>query len=413
MLFSHQYKNKPENLQEYQFLEDEMSKYKTLNHENIAWDKVYESSAFILQFHCIEMKFCTYFLLACFHLNNEQCFHQLLLLLEHLKELSQNNTDFLKNQKKKLSDFIDNLINHFDKTKPQISTLSFHQFNELFLDFEKMLEYNFSKLQIKQPQSPAIKAPLSQATINTQSPHTNTASLNDREYKNFCQKLAFEFLENDENNLNAYALFAEAMWGRIKNLPEQKEGITQLRHPDRNLIRILLEEKEQAIQCFMSHLIVNPFWIEGIKLFCEFLEKHKKTMALKMLIMLTNDFVCRFEGITKLRFENGDLLCREEIFNYFVKQDTKESNFFKQKNKEEEPNEKDFEQILRDIDKENYNNSLMCNINVLMKLAKAFENKGMKKNATILYSQLIERMEKTLLKDYLFEEYKNIKEKIK
>ena len=80
MFFTIIYKDNLENLQEYQFLEDEMSKYKTLNHQNISWDKVYEHSQFILKSYSFGVKICNYFLLACFNLNNEECFHQLLLL---------------------------------------------------------------------------------------------------------------------------------------------------------------------------------------------------------------------------------------------------------------------------------------------------------------------------------------------
>ncbi|EAI6671343.1 nucleobase:cation symporter, partial [Campylobacter coli] len=42
MYFCDQLKNNLDELQEFQLLEDEMSKYKTLNHENISWDKVYQ-----------------------------------------------------------------------------------------------------------------------------------------------------------------------------------------------------------------------------------------------------------------------------------------------------------------------------------------------------------------------------------
>lgn len=416
MFFTIIYKDNLENLQEYQFLEDEMSKYKTLNHQNISWDKVYEHSQFILKSYSFDVKICNYFLLACFNLNNEECFHQLLLLFEHLKKLAKQNDDFVLSQKKKIKQLIENFINEYNKIQPLIPLENSKKFDEIFYDFGTILNYNFSKLQINNTaiKTFSSKAPVTQINIDIKSDNIN--SLNEREYKNFCQKLAFELLDDDENNLSAYALFSQAMWGKIKCLPEHNDGVTRLRYPDMNLIRILLEQKDnkkEHIKCFMSNLILNPFWIEGVKLFCEFLEKNKKTMALKILMTLTCDFISKFEDIVKLRFESGELFCKEEIFNYFIKQNIKEKGFLKQKNKNVEKIEKNFEQILVDIDKENYNNSLMHNVNSLIELAKVFENKGMKKNAKIFYLHLVELMEKTLLKEYLHEEYENAKEKIK
>ncbi|TKX30616.1 type VI secretion system domain-containing protein [Campylobacter aviculae] len=416
MLFCDSLENNLDKLEEYHFLEDEMSKYKTLNHENIAWDRVYESSQDILKSHSIDLKFCTYFFLACLHLNNEKCFHQLLLLVQHLKYLSNRDNYFLKSQKKKIQNFIENFITEYNKTEFSLTAEDFKQFSELFKEFETILNCKFSTFQIKQTKTiqPFDKSQVDQVDINIKSDNINL--LNEREYKNFCQKLAFEILDDDENNLNAYALFTQAMWGKIKKLPENNDGITRLRHPDVNLIQFLLEKKaneKEHIKCFMSNLILNPFWIEGIKLFCEFLEKHEKILQLEILMILTKAFVSKFENITKLRFEGGELFCKEEIYSYFIKQNIKESYFANKNNKDNEKGKKNLEQILIDIDRENHNNSLMHNINSLIELAKVFEDKGMRKNAKIFYLHLVELMEKTLLKEYLYEEYNNAKEKIK
>ncbi|EEQ62558.1 hypothetical protein HPMG_00015 [Helicobacter pullorum MIT 98-5489] len=44
-------------------------------------------------------------------------------------------------------------------------------------------------------------------------------------------------------------------------------------------------------------------------------------------------------------------------------------------------------------------------------MAKTFEEKGMQKNAEVIYTQLINIMEQTPLKDYLLEDYMKAKEK--
>ncbi|UTS64257.1 hypothetical protein H8R34_000482 [Campylobacter jejuni] len=415
MYFCDQLKNNLDELQEFQLLEDEMSKYKTLNHENISWDKVYQYSQFILLNHSLDFKICNYFLLSCFNLNNEECFEKLLLLFQHLKKLIDENNAYILAQKRKIQNFIQNFIQEYNKTKVLISSEIVNQFITLFSEFENLLSCNFAKIEIAQVAPQLPKSPVTQVSVNIRSDNIN--SLNEREYKNFYQKLAFELLEEDENNLNIYALFTQAMWGKIRCLPEcNNEKITKIRKPDADIIRILLSDKEndiEHIKCFMHELILNPFWIEGVQLFCDFLEKKKKNKQLDILIILTSDFISKFDTIELLRFQNGDFICKEEVYKYFVKSKENKKRFFSSKKTDKEHTLQDFEQMLMNIDKENFNNSIMNNINSLLDMVKIFESKGMKKNSKILNIYLVELMEKTLLKDYLAEEYENAKSKIK
>ncbi|EJE1703835.1 type VI secretion system domain-containing protein [Campylobacter jejuni] len=415
MYFCDQLKNNLDELQEFQLLEDEMSKYKTLNHENISWDKVYQYSQFILLNHSLDFKICNYFLLSCFNLNNEECFEKLLLLFQHLKKLIDKNNAYILAQKRKIQNFIQNFIQEYNKTKVLISSEIVNQFITLFSEFENLLSCNFAKIEIAQVAPQLPKSPVTQVSVNIRSDNIN--SLNEREYKNFYQKLAFELLEEDENNLNIYALFTQAMWGKIRCLPEcNNEKITKIRKPDADIIRILLSDKEndiEHIKCFMHELILNPFWIEGVQLFCDFLEKKKKNKQLDILIILTSDFISKFDTIELLRFQNGDFICKEEVYKYFVKSKENKKSFFSSKKTDKEHTLQDFEQMLMNIDKENFNNSIMNNINSLLDMVKIFESKGMKKNSKILNIYLVELMEKTLLKDYLAEEYENAKSKIK
>ncbi|PVW94657.1 nucleobase:cation symporter [Campylobacter jejuni] len=415
MYFCDQLKNNLDELQEFQLLEDEISKYKTLNHENISWDKVYQYSQFILLNHSLDFKICNYFLLSCFNLNNEECFEKLLLLFQHLKKLIDENNAYILAQKRKIQNFIQNFIQEYNKTKVLISSEIVNQFITLFSEFENLLSCNFAKIEIAQVAPQLPKSPVTQVSVNIRSDNIN--SLNEREYKNFYQKLAFELLEEDENNLNIYALFTQAMWGKIRCLPEcNNEKITKIRKPDADIIRILLSDKEndiEHIKCFMHELILNPFWIEGVQLFCDFLEKKKKNKQLDILIILTSDFISKFDTIELLRFQNGDFICKEEVYKYFVKSKENKKSFFSSKKTDKEHTLQDFEQMLMNIDKENFNNSIMNNINSLLDMVKIFESKGMKKNSKILNIYLVELMEKTLLKDYLAEEYENAKSKIK
>ncbi|EAI9915752.1 nucleobase:cation symporter, partial [Campylobacter jejuni] len=355
MYFCDQLKNNLDELQEFQLLEDEMSKYKTLNHENISWDKVYQYSQFILLNHSLDFKICNYFLLSCFNLNNEECFEKLLLLFQHLKKLIDENNAYILAQKRKIQNFIQNFIQEYNKTKVLISSEIVNQFITLFSEFKNLLSCNFAKIEIAQVAPQLPKSPVTQVSVNIRSDNIN--SLNEREYKNFYQKLAFELLEEDENNLNIYALFTQAMWGKIRCLPEcNNEKITKIRKPDADIIRILLSDKEndiEHIKCFMHELILNPFWIEGVQLFCDFLEKKKKNKQLDILIILTSDFISKFDTIELLRFQNGDFICKEEVYKYFVKSKENKKSFFSSKKTDKEHTLQDFEQMLMNIDKEN------------------------------------------------------------
>ncbi|EAI5446932.1 nucleobase:cation symporter [Campylobacter coli] len=419
MIFCDHYEENLENLEIFHLLEEEMTKYKTLNHEKIQWDKVYEHSLDILQNNSMDMKIFAYFSLSCLALNNEECFKiflEIIIFTEKLfREKPENiskTSSILLNQKKKYKQIVENFINEFNKNSPKCSQVTAKSLNEYFEKLHEILNCNFAKLNIKEEitqtkQSP-LKSPVTQVNIDIK--NTKLSNLSDREYRTLLNNLAIELLENNIENTNAYSLFAEAAWGRLKTLPPHSDFVTKVRYPDRNLIKLLLDKNTNEldqIKCFINNLSLNPFWIEGFKLFCDFLHHHQKEHSLKILNLLTCNFILKFKDITKLRFDNGELMCKEDTFNYFVKQNqetNKKTHTTSDKNKK-------VEQLLIEINNENYNNSLFCNINSLIAMAQVFETNNMKNNAKIIYLQLVELMEKTLLKDYLSDEYNYAKNK--
>lgn len=419
MIFCDHYEENLENLEIFHLLEEEMTKYKTLNHEKIQWDKVYEHSLDILQNNSMDMKIFAYFSLSCLALNNEECFKiflEIIIFTEKLfREKPENiskTSSILLNQKKKYKQIVENFINEFNKNSPKCSQVTAKSLNEYFEKLREILNCNFAKLNIKEEitqtkQSP-LKSPVTQVNIDIK--NTKLSNLSDREYRTLLNNLAIELLENNIENTNAYSLFAEAAWGRLKTLPPHSDFVTKVRYPDRNLIKLLLDKNTNEldqIKCFINNLSLNPFWIEGFKLFCDFLHHHQKEHSLKILNLLTCNFILKFKDITKLRFDNGELMCKEDTFNYFVKQNqeaNKKTHTTSDKNKK-------VEQLLIEINNENYNNSLFCNINSLIAMAQVFETNNMKNNAKIIYLQLVELMEKTLLKDYLSDEYNYAKNK--
>lgn len=423
MIFCDHYEENLENLEIFHLLEEEMSKYKTLNHEKIQWDKVYEYSLDILQNNSMDMKIFAYFSLSCLALNNEECFKiflEIIIFTEKLfrekpENISKISTTLL-NQKRKYKQTIDNFINEFNKISPRCSQITTKSLNEYFEKLREILNCNFTKLNIKeettQAKQSSFKSPVTQVNIDIK--NTKISNLNDREYRSLLNNLAIELLENDLENTNAYSLFAEATWGRLKTLPPHSDFITKVRYPDKNLIKLLFDKNTNEldqIKCFINNLSLNPFWIEGFKLFCDFLHHHQKEHSLKILNLLICNFILKFKDITKLRFDNGELMCKEDTFNYFVKQSQEINKKTHVASSDKNKKNKKVEQLLIDINNENYNNSLFCNINSLIAMAQVFETNNMNNNAKIIYLQLVELMEKTLLKDYLNDEYNYAKNK--
>ncbi|WP_201274356.1 type VI secretion system domain-containing protein [Helicobacter japonicus] len=419
--FSH-LKDNLENLEIYHLLEDEMSKYKTLNHEDIKWNNIYEYSLEILQQFSMDIRICNYFVLSCIALNNEESFEIMNKLFKSLANILQNspenlgkNANTLNAQKRKLKNIIEHFIMESDKLNLSHSTQTTIDLNHTFNLLGEILGCDFKEIRLKQyiqeskiTSSPIIK----QVELQTQ--NLNIVSFSDREYRIFFNNLAFEILEDDKENLNAYAMFVEAMWGRIKTLPSHNdENVTQIKYPDKNLIQILLQNnlnELEHIKCFMSNLVLNPFWIEGLKFFCEFLQKHKKVNASNLLNVLARNFLLKFKEISNLKFNNGKFMCEEQILNYFLKQDINFNHTKPKINKSKRNN--GINEVLIGINTQNHNNSLFSNINALIEMARLFEEKNMQNNAKTLYIQIKDLMEKTLLKDYLSEDYLEIKAKI-
>ncbi|TLD80006.1 nucleobase:cation symporter [Helicobacter sp. MIT 11-5569] len=411
-------------LESFNLLEDEMSKYKTLNHESINWDMVYQYSLDILKNTSMDAKICNYFILSCINLNKEDCFIELSCLLNFLKGFLENNPqslneNTLNTQKKKIKDAIALFILETNRLKLCISKQVLTELNKTIMDIGNIINHKFNSLEIAQDISPSNtnKESLSNTHTNTiANKLTDLDNINDREHRELYLKLSLDLLKNDLNNLNAYTFFFEAMWGKIKKMPLHAEGITQIRYPDSSLIGLLQNPKEniselEQIQNCIKNLVLNPFWFEGLQLFHELLVSQKRDNVCKIFTIFVNNFLNKFQEITKLKFENGEFLCNASTFNYFSKNEESKSQQKFSKSKTH-PKTKSLEEAFLNINKENSNGSLFSNINALIAMAKLFDEKEMKQNANIIYLHLKEKLENTLLKDYLEEYYLFIQGKI-
>ena len=418
MCFCNHFSENLEHLETYHILENEMSKYKTLNHEHIKWDKVYEYCLEILQNFSMDMKICNYFVLSCVALKqNFEMTNKLFVALTDILQDKPNNLskqpNDLKNQKKKLKNIVESFIIEANNLHLLDSALA-ENFNRTFQNLGQLLECEFHPILAREQTHKNDIIIDSSQQAQSKTPNTLALNqLNNREYRDFLNNLAFEILERDIGNPNAYAMFIEAMWGRIKTLPPHSQNITQIKYPSQNLIQMLDSKHSNAleqIKLFMSNLALNPFWIEGLKRFCDFLQEQKLINATNLLQILVGSFLTKFKEIVNLKFIDGESMCESRLYEYFARQNTKVEHKADKNDKSKEKS-MDLNDMLLDMNAKNNSDSTSSQINALMEMANAFEEKNMKNNAKILYIQLRDLMEKTVLKDYLTDDELKIKSK--
>ncbi|TLD86758.1 type VI secretion system domain-containing protein [Helicobacter sp. MIT 05-5294] len=421
MAFCEHFNKQTNELEIYNILEDEMSKYKTLNHEKIQWNLVYQSSLEILTSHSLDMKICNYFTLACLHLNQVEYFNQLLEFLVFLNKIFKSDSENLEesrfaitNQKKRFIAAMKNFVDEVNKSDFHLAKTE--EFNAVFKELGAILECSFPELKntSSTPTNNQENKSITNQTHHANTKEININSLDDREYRIFCEKITLELLENDLDNPNAYAMFFEAMWGRIHSLPPNNNNITHIRYPDSHLIRLLKNDNEnypEQIKFFVKNLILQPFWIDGLQIFCEVLEKNHKENLCKTFKLSVNSFLKKFQNLKNLKFQNGENLCSNSALQYFAK-DLYSDKETQPKSKKKQ-SKLSIEQHLLQLNKENSDNSLYSNLNAFMEMSQLFEENQMNQNAKAIYSYLVDKMENTLLKDYLKEYYLSIQQKLK
>ena len=144
MSFCEKLEENLEDLELYQLLENEMSKYKTLNHDSIQWDKVYEYALQLLEKHTVDVKIANYFMLACLVLNNELCFEKMAQYYEFFIQILTQNPSKLggiqsqNSQKKKLKNMSEHFINELNKNELAISQKTSLNLAHIFQNLEEL-----------------------------------------------------------------------------------------------------------------------------------------------------------------------------------------------------------------------------------------------------------------------------------
>ena len=396
---------------------DEMSKYKTLTHDTIKWDFVYSSSLKALSEFSLDVKLLNFLAISAVNLNDKDAFKSLISAFSFfLTTLKQEPSLLAKNEKqvpakKKIFAQTIELFTQAHRDGINLDETDARAFNELVPELSRELSTHFDTLyieeknkqtqKVEEPKQPQKTEPNYSQSVSFGSSDISTFS--DREFREYFVNLSISLLKNDIKNLTAYSLVFEAMWGRIKALPVSSEQVTQIRYPDENLILLFKNMKEANLgnlEKFIRNLALNPFWIDGVRIFCEFLRSSGLSEQSELVSSMTLNFIEKFSDMKKLKFQSEEAFFSEESAKFFSKKES--ANFI---SSDEMKKDMSFEELIKALDRSKYTTNSQSELSFLLELSKIFTSQGMDNNAKVVYSQIVKFIENTELKDYLSDIY--------
>ena len=396
---------------------DEMSKYKTLTHDTIKWDFVYSSSLKALSEFSLDVKLLNFLAISAVNLNQKDSFKTLIEAFSFfLTTLKQEPNLLAKNEKqvpakKKIFAQTIELFTQAHRDGINLDEAGARAFNELVPELSRELSTHFDTLyieekseqtqKVEEPKQPQKTEPNYSQSVSFGNSDISTFS--DREFREYFVNLSISLLKNDIKNLTAYSLIFEAMWGRIKALPVSSEQVTQIRYPDENLILLFKNMKEANLgnlEKFIRNLALNPFWIDGVRIFCEFLRSSGLSEQSELVSSMTLNFIEKFSDMKKLKFQSEEAFFSEESAKFFSKKVT--SNFI---SSDDMKKDMSFEELIKALDRSKYTTNSQSELSFLLELSKIFTSQGMDNNAKVVYSQIVKFIENTELKDYLSDIY--------
>ena len=396
---------------------DEMSKYKTLTHDTIKWDFVYSSSLKALSEFSLDVKLLNFLAISAINLNQKDSFKTLIEAFSFfLTTLKQEPNLLAKNEKqvpakKKIFAQTIELFTQAHRDGINLDEAGARAFNELVPELSRELSTHFDTLyieekseqtqKIEEPKQPQKTEPNYSQSVSFGNSDISTFS--DREFREYFVNLSISLLKNDIKNLTAYSLIFEAMWGRIKALPVSSEQVTQIRYPDENLILLFKNMKEANLgnlEKFIRNLALNPFWIDGVRIFCEFLRSSGLSEQSELVSSMTLNFIEKFSDMKKLKFQSEEAFFSEESAKFFSKKES--ANFI---SSDDMKKDMSFEELIKALDRSKYTTNSQSELSFLLELSKIFTSQGMDNNAKVVYSQIVKFIENTELKDYLSDIY--------
>ena len=396
---------------------DEMSKYKTLTHDTIKWDFVYSSSLKALSEFSLDVKLLNFLAISAINLNQKDSFKTLIEAFSFfLTTLRQEPNLLAKNEKqvpakKKIFAQTIELFTQAHRDGINLDEADARVFNDLVPELSRELSTHFDTLyieekneqtqKVEEPKQPQKVEPSYSQSVSFGSSDISTFS--DREFREYFVNLSISLLKNDIKNLTAYSLIFEAMWGRIKALPVSSEQVTQIRYPDENLILLFKNMKEANLgnlEKFIRNLALNPFWIDGVRIFCELLRSSGLSEQSELVSSMTLNFIEKFPDMKKLKFQSEEAFFSEESAKFFSKKES--ANFI---SSDDMKKDMSFEELIKALDRSKYTTNSQSELSFLLELSKIFTSQGMDNNAKVVYSQIVKFIENTELKDYLSDIY--------
>ncbi|MCR4942007.1 MAG: type VI secretion system domain-containing protein, partial [Campylobacter sp.] len=323
------------------------------------------------------------------------------------------NENNLNTKKRALKISLENFIKEFNSKMQDIEDDNATKLVEIFAEYENILDIKFSRIDRKaipkvqddvKNEEKEIVVSINQSQSSTISNKFDILTANEREHRDFFLNLAYDILQQDLANTSAYAIFTQAMWGRITNTPPHTDFITQIRYPDANLINNFNNPSQSgidAIKFYMSNLALNPYYFEGIVSFCNFLQKLSLHEAVSILIFQTRSFLSKNEILTSLKYQNSHYFCDDKCFKFF--------NNTQNEIKEETMQIATLEGTFLNMEQNLKQHNAKQNLNAMLDMVKIFEQNNMKNNAKMIYAQIINFIENTELKEYLSEIYQKAK----
>ena len=396
---------------------DEMSKYKTLTHDTIKWDFVFSSSLKALSEFSLDVKLLNFLAISAINLNDKDAFKRLISAFSFfLTTIKQEPNLLAKNEKqvpakKKIFAQTIELFTQAHRDGINLDEADARAFNELVPELSRELSTHFDTLYIEEKSEQAQKVEEPKQPQKVEPSYSQSVSFsgsdistfNDREFREYFVNLSISLLKNDIKNLTAYSLVFEAMWGRIRALPVSSEQVTQIRYPDENLILLFKNMKEANLgnlEKFIRNLALNPFWIDGVRMFCEFLRSSGLSEQSELVSNMTLNFIEKFPDMKKLKFQSEEAFFGEESAKFFSKKES--ANFI---SSDDIKKDMSFEELVKALDRSKYTTNSQSELSFLLELSKIFTSQGMDNNAKVVYSQIVKFIENTELKDYLSDIY--------
>ena len=398
----------------------ELSKYKTLSHSEIDWTKVYADSLDLLT-KSLDTRIFRGFILSAMSINTSDVFKKLNEVLSHYESVwykvyssySENSSKKAKIQYKFFTDPINELIESNNSYKINIPVEIIENINDILIKFNEKLNTNFRNMNIPVNRDNSKKIESKNSIPN--SAVKSIDSMDNREYREYFFSLARNLLEKNILNFTAYSLFWEGVWGRVVSEVPHKNNITELRYPENNtinLIQSITEYNSESIIRAISNLLLNPFWFEGYKIFIDYAISQKKETVADHIKLLVKMQLEKYPWLLNLCFSNQEKFCSTELYNFYINEKISEKEtpalVKPTKEKKEKSGVKSLVSQLHYIDDE-IDESIKSKIDSLILMADAMQANNMNNNAALLYSEIIKLMETTLLKDYLYEKYIQIK----